>query len=116
MTTIINLTQHPASEDQKQAGVIDLEGKDLQELKQLLTFNSLIPHREMGEWNLIKEIWRRAEACAKIARKALGDNQGAALIGGAPFFMSSLEGALKEEGISPCFAVAIFRHEGFIFV
>ena len=136
---IINLTQHPATEEQVQDGVLDLEGEALVELKQALTFE-VIPSPD--------EIRDRAERIARlVVRKVMSPEQYwskhdpyraihnagiAAMIGGAPYLMASLERALKEVGVEPLYAfstresveevqpdgsvrkVAVFRHAGWI--
>jgi len=117
-STIINLTQHPATQDQIKAGVVEPANK--KEVQNLLTFNQ-IPNRD--------EIIARAEALADIA---LASGYKKALIGGAPYLMAPLERALKKRGIEPLYAfsirevveqtlpdgstkkISIFKHAGFI--
>jgi len=114
---ILNLTQHPASADQKEAGVFNLEGGRLIELKELLTFDTL---------PTAGEIEARAKIVAKIAKTVTCD---AVMIGGAPFFMSALEKAIdvkvlyafsqrvSEEKIldnGDIVKTNIFKHIGFI--
>jgi hypothetical protein len=118
MAIILNLTQYPSTHEQKLAGVVEPEEKAL--VQALLTFD---------EMPVSLELTRRAEALAKIA-----DSYGfkAAMIGGAPFFMSRLENALKAKGITPLYAFSkreskettkpdgtvvktnVFRHLGFV--
>lgn len=136
---IINLTQHPATEEQIAEGVFDLEGEALATLKQALTFD-VIPSPD--------EIRDRAERIARLVvrrvmspeqywskhdpYKSMYDAGIAAMIGGAPYLMASLERALKEVGVEPLYAfsirksgeevqldgsvrkVAVFRHAGWI--
>ena len=115
---ILNLTQHPATEEQVAEGVT--EPADKAGIKKLLTFDDL-PSKA--------EIERTAEALALVAADSGAEW---ALIGGAPFFMSALERALKNVGVSPVYAfsrrevvetvaengavvkTAVFRHAGFI--
>lgn len=129
---ILNLTQHPATAEQIAAGVVDLVGESLSELKRLLTFDT-IPTKE--------QIQRRA---ASIARLAAEQNYEVcdedfetpkfthAMVGGAPFLMSSLESALMDEFLTPLYAfsvresveevqpdgsvrkINVFRHKGFV--
>ena len=117
---IINLTQHSATADQVAAGVVDLSGDALTDLRDALTFDS-IPTRE--------EIRNRSEY---IAQLAVSHEAEAAMIGGAPYLMSALEKELKAAGITPLYAfstresveqkqldggvrkVNIFRHIGFV--
>lgn len=117
---IINLTQHPAAQEQALQGVFDFEGLQLQALKKALTFEG-IPSKE--------EMRLRALLLAEMAKRA-GVQK--AMIGGAPYFMSALEKALKDVGIQPLYAfsvresiektlpdgsiqkVNIFKHLGFV--
>lgn len=114
--TIINLTMHPASASQKEAGV--QEPQDKGAVKALLLFRG-IPSRE--------EIGRRAQGLAALASGSEG-----AMIGGAPYLMGPLAAALKKMGIMPLFSfterksaevtqpdgttrkVSVFEHLGFV--
>ena len=87
---ILNLTQHMATPDQIKAGVHEPVHKD--RIQSLLNFAE-IP-TEMG-------MRSRAE---KLAYYASQDGYGKAMIGGAPYFMSHLEKALKAKGIIPVYA------------
>ena len=87
---ILNLTQHPASEEQKAAGVEEPENKE--EVKRLLTFREIPPGHELV---------RRANVLANRAAEARYQH---VMIGGAPFFMSALERALGDWGIQPLYA------------
>ena len=111
----INLTMHPASPEQ---GCTEPPNKA--EVKELLLFKQL---------PTVDEIQHRALMLANIA-----DEHGAthAMIGGALYLMSSLEGALLRVGITPVYAFservsvettlpdgkvekkAVFKHLGFI--
>lgn len=94
--TILNLTQHVATEEQILAGVCGL-GSDTVELKKLLTFTSL-PSKE--------EVEDRALSIARLAEEvqsSLGETCGA-MIGGAPYLMGPLAEALKSHGITPLFS------------
>ena len=115
---IINLTQHDSTPAQKAEGVV--EPSDKQVIKTLLTFNAIPTVAEMRE---------RAE---KLANLACENGAPAAMVGGAPYFMSALEQALKARGIKPVYAfsvrksvdkpnadgtvtkVAVFEHAGFV--
>ena len=117
---ILNITQHPATVDQIVAGVVDLEGESLTQAKALLTFDD-IPNKG-----------QLISAAIKLAKLAKDNGATSAMIGGAPFFMTTLETAMKEIGIRPIYAfsvrnsveqpdgnggvkkVNIFRHVGFI--
>ena len=120
----INLTQHPAMEDQIKAGVVDLKGKTRQHAISALTFGDL-PSQE--------EVASTAALLAMIARGA-ADAHGAdrVMIGGAPFLMAALHAAIHAQGLTPVYAfskreseeqtqpdgsvrkVAVFRHLGFV--
>ena len=115
---IINLTQHKATPEQLQAGVVDYSNPN--ELAALLTFTEP-PTRAV--------ILSRAYGLAMIAR-----NEGAmaAMIGGAPYLMSALEDQLRAVLITPVYSftardsaevaqpdgtvrkTAVFKHVGFV--
>lgn len=126
---IINLTQHPATAEQADAGVADLPAEMRADLIKLLTFDRLE--------EAVNEVTERAEKIAALAEEYL-DVIGvkiinrAALVGGAPFLMAPLEGALRRRAINPVYAfskresieerlpdgsvrkTAVFRHAGFV--
>ena len=120
---ILNITQHAASAEQIEAGVIDFVGKDLESLKALLTFKD-IPSAA--------EIDRRAREITRLAKDALfGQPERKAMIGGALWLMAPLSFYLKAAGISPVFAFSkresvekvidgktvktnVFKHVGFV--
>lgn len=123
---ILNLTQHQATPEQVAAGVVDLPPAEREALSVLLTFETL-PTRQ--------EIEGRASDIADLAAySGLADSPhvGAAMIGGAPYLMPSLEKALQAVFITPLYAfsvresveqaladgsvrkVNVFRHAGFI--
>lgn len=115
---IVNLTQHTATEEQLKAGVV--EPSEKKAVQSALTFDTIPSPGEMNE---------RAEFLARIASASICKK---AMIGGAPFFMSTLEKALISAGITPVYAfsvreskeepdgnggikkVNIFRHAGFV--
>jgi len=116
---IANLTQHNSTKEQQEIGVVDLiERQD--EIKTLLTFDEIPTKEEMED---------RAERLVRIVKEeGIFDS---AMIGGAPFFMSTLEKVLKENGIQPLYAFSkrisieeeqngqiikksIFKFEGFV--
>jgi len=120
---IINLTQHPATPEQIAAGVVDLQGKALEGLKALLTFDDL-PTQD--------EITLRAVKIAQLAVPMAGPLPDGAMIGGAPYLMAPLEYALGLVRVQPMYAfsvresieqtqpdgsvrkVNVFRHAGFV--
>ena len=115
---ILNLTQHAASPEQVEAGVVEPEEKA--RVQALLTFASLPS---------LDEIRERAEALAEIASEH-GATQ--AMIGGAPYLMAPLEWALLRKNVLPLYSftervseekvepdgttrkVSTFRHVGFV--
>ena len=117
---IINLTQHEATPEQTAAGVIDPTPEVKAKIRQALTFDTLPSQAEI------------AAAAASLAWLADESGKAVAMIGGAPFLMSSLEVALTEIGIRPMYAysrresveqtqadgsvrkAAVFRHLGFV--
>jgi len=120
LAKILNLTQHRATPKQVAAGVWELPAEDKEWVRGLLTFEEP-PTRS--------ELRRRARLLALFAEAAGAEK---AMIGGAPFFMSTLEKALKEVGVQPVYAFsrrevveepqpdgsvkkgAVFRHLGFV--
>ena len=120
---IVNLTQHAASAEQIEAGVIDMVGKDLESLKALLTFEELPSAAEID---------RRASEITRLAKDALfGQPERKAMIGGALWLMAPLTFYLKAAGINPVFAFSkresvekvidgktvktnVFKHVGFV--
>lgn len=137
---ILNLTQHAATPEQREAGVIDLPTAEREAVIELLTFDDVPTAQELG--NRAHDIALIAAGCAAGEDRADddgtlpdGDRGGFALhalIGGAPFFMHSLEDALYQQGIHPVYAfsrresqeqvqadgsvrkINVFRHAGFV--
>jgi hypothetical protein len=115
--SILNLTQHKASKEQIESGVIDPISQEL--IQDLITFNELPTQEEME---------KRADKLAEIAEN---HNCKKALIGGAPYFMSTLESIFEFRGIATYYAFSkriseekvmedgsvlktqIFKHSGF---
>ena len=112
---ILNLTQHPASDTQKKQGVVEPDDKE--EIQNLLTFKEAPSQEKMT---------KRASALADIAQEVSAD---AAMIGGMPSFMSSLERELVRRDIAPLYSFTqrksveteedgetvkktVFKHEG----
>lgn len=97
---ILNLTQHPATPEQLEAGVVDLVGEEHEELRTLLTFESLPTSQE---------VYSRASAIVEIAlrcfkRSDTPKDHRSAMIGGAPFLMTPLEGYLSDYRVTPVYA------------
>ena len=91
---IYNLTQHPATPEQKAQGVVDLLEPDRRMLGNLLTFDE-IPTQE--------EMVNRARAILNLLADTAPGGQ-TVMIGGAPFFMSTLEAILVQAGHIPVYA------------
>ncbi len=120
---ILNLTQHPATPEQIDAGVVDLPATDRQQAIALLTVDNL-PTRT--------EVDARAHDLALLASLAFDSHPAQAMIGGAPWMMAALENALADQGIEPVYAfsvrasneqvqadgsvrkVNVFKHAGFV--
>jgi len=123
--SILNFTQHDATPEQLSAGVVEPDADTKERIRQLLTFDELPTQSALRQ---------RATACAVLAsdlvRKYGCD---AVLIGGAPYFMSHLESALRSFRVGYCYAFSrreadeqiqpngsvrkthVFKHVGFIF-
>ena len=116
---MLNLTQHIATQEQIEAGVIEPTAEVKAEIQKLLTFNSLEETQEVKE---------RAYKLAIIAKN---HDAVRVMIGGAPFFMGHLESMLAMADISAHYAFsqrvvvetttedvvekkAIFKHVGFV--
>ena len=89
---ILNFTQHAATAEQLDAGVIDLMQHDLASLKELLNFVGL----PTGE-----EVYERAYQIARLAENLFAET---VMIGGAPYLMAELQKALQVRGITVLYA------------
>lgn len=153
MKTILNLTQHVATQDQIEVGVIELPAELKVRITSLLTFDSIPTYNDMvASANSITKI--ASDYFRELAsNRSLSDaekhaydldvyapglaslnniSMASVMIGGAPFFMSHLEVALKRANIRPVYAftardsvdikqedgsvkkTAIFKHMGFV--
>jgi hypothetical protein len=129
MRLIINLTQHATTGEQRAAGVKDLPEEFREELLKLITFEEIPSPSEM------RERAHRILALFERAGETLiqEENEGiAAMIGGAPFFSSTLEETFLKGGVSTLYAFSkresverilpdntvrkesVFRHAGFV--
>jgi hypothetical protein len=120
---IVNLTQHSATADQLAAGVRDMPPEAKSALAALLTFADL----PTGD-----DLRQRANAVVALLVDASDRMPTAAMIGGAPYFMSPLVDALTHYGIRSVYSftrresvesvnvdgsvskTAIFRHIGWV--
>lgn len=91
--SILNLTQHFATKEQLEEGVVEPINKSL--VQDLLTFNNL----PTGS-----EIQCRAQALANLCKK---EGFKTAMIGGAPFLMEALSNHLKLRNIKPVYSFSI---------
>lgn len=125
MCAIINLTQHEATQDQINVGVVEPSPEDKKIIQDLLTFE---------EFPYVEELERRAYELATLVTNmdSYSHSRQTVMIGGAPFFMGRLEAALKAQGHHPVYAfsrrrsydqtqpdgtvkkVAVFQHLGFV--
>jgi hypothetical protein len=141
---VLNLTQHKATKDQKEAGVIDLPESYRKKIMGLLTFNEIpdcdeIHGRAIRLVDVVEEFLTdemspvRDEFMQVVANHYEGvEDLGLAfMIGGAPFFMSELQRELNKIG-TPLYAFSkrevietvndngevlkssVFRHIGFV--
>ena len=85
---ILNLTQHAATEDQKVAGVIDLQGDLKAALVAAITFPAVYSHDELVS---------RAKRVVGICKDSQID-AGHVMIGGMPSFMPVLQQVLQAAG------------------
>jgi hypothetical protein len=90
--SIVNLTQHVASADQVEVGVVALNSDHNEQLVGLLNFTSIPSTSEVVE---------RAE---EIAVLALMSGSYYCMIGGAPYLMGPLTIALRNLGLHALFA------------
>jgi len=103
---IMNFTPHRATDAQRSDGVIDPSDKRRAAITAALTFN-VPPSR--------RDIIKRALHCALLAEDWSAElGSSSAMIGGEPFFMRALEGALKDIGISPMYAFSSSENAGFV--
>ena len=92
---ILNLTQHKATPEQVAQGVVDLPEKLHNELTKLLTFEELPTITELKWRSTLITLIAKTKNCTR------------AMIGGAPYLMSHLEGALMQAGIRPLYAFSL---------
>lgn len=122
-SSIWNATQHVATPEQREQGVVDLPAEAREQLSKLLTFEEL-PTSQMLRMRSIAVVGQLMANGAKPGDRVM--------IGGAPFFMEELSHSCRECGLVPVFAfskresveqvqpdgsvrkVAVFRHLGFI--
>lgn len=133
---IINLTQHKATQEQIEQGVFDMPEKYQEWLKDILTFESLPTKEEMDDrahdLAMSAAMFDMLEDDLEAEEKGCELYPTHALVGGAPFFMSTLEKHLYAHGLIPLYAFSqrqsvekvaedgtvtktnVFKHLGFI--
>ena len=118
---ILNMTQHVATAQQLEAGVVEPDAQTKAQIRRLMTFDDDKPptRREIGE---------AAQSLAQIAKATEART---VMIGGAPWLMPALARALKEEGLDAVGAYSkrttkqipgpdgpimrnVFEHAGFV--
>jgi len=93
--TVLNLTQHKATPDQLEDGVIDVKPIHLAVLKTALTFNTLPEYDDYG----IKE---RCDVLVFLVNNYKGVEN--VMIGGAPWLMSPLVFAMHKANVNVFYA------------
>jgi hypothetical protein len=127
---ILNLTQHNPTPEQIEAGVVNLPDEMWVRVRELLTFEEIPNANQMAS-----NAWEITSIAAEFfASGASEDNmfKGAAMIGGAPYFMTFLVSILMVFRIIPLFSFtrrvsvethqpggtvekrAVFRYEGWV--
>lgn len=116
MRYIFNCTQHKETREQIDSGVYSVT-EYVESIQELLTFVLIPTQSEMDD---------RAKKLAVMA-KITGAKE--VMLGGAPFFMSTLEKAMIDVGIRPIYAFServsienaetgkkksVFKHKGFV--
>lgn len=96
---ILNMTRHDSSEDQQEAGVFEPSRDNKRRIIELLTFS---------EAPTVEEKRNRANRIALIALEEFVSQhpevRPAVMMGGAPYFMSTLERAFRSSGIKPLYS------------
>jgi hypothetical protein len=129
---ILNLTQHKATAEQIRDGVIDLPDDFRERLISLLTFEDIPNPQELYEraYNVVELAREFEELLVSKGEREFGEET-KCLIGGAPFFMSTLERGLFSIGYKPVYAFSrreseekeidgkviktqVFKHLGFV--
>lgn len=90
---IANCTQHTPTKEQLDEGVNNPDCWE--QIKELSSFSEIPSCREMKD------------RASKIAKLLCNEGYRSALIGGAPYFMSSLERELVNSGITPLYAFSV---------
>ncbi|MEM2498229.1 MAG: hypothetical protein QXR81_07640 [Candidatus Nezhaarchaeales archaeon] len=137
---ILNLTQHPATPEQVEAGVVEPSAPLKERIQKLLTFDELPSLPEIRERarklvetidDYLEDLEKRGVIATSPSGEANYEVYGA-MIGGAPYLMRPLEEELIKAGVKPLYAFSkritselrkpdgtvekrsIFVHAGFI--
>ncbi|MEM4976628.1 MAG: hypothetical protein QXT64_04815 [Desulfurococcaceae archaeon] len=137
---ILNLTQHLATPEQLQAGVVEPSPQLKAKIQRMLTFDELPSYGEVKKRaeelvSIIDDYLEDLEARGVISTLPSGEANFevyGVLIGGAPYLMAPLEEELKKSGFKPLYAFskrtveevlrpdgtvekkAVFKHAGFV--
>lgn len=132
---IVNLTQHDATPEQLEAGVVEPSAEIKALIKEHFTFDEIPSRKEIRE--SVVYVCNKMNYAMRDEKKAQGKRPvevvgTKVMIGGAPFMMSELEGYLKAIGFDPVYAFSkrevqethnedgsvtkqmVFRHSGFV--
>jgi len=122
---VINATQHVATAEQKAVGVWDLSDDIRKKVQRMITFDEIPSPKEL------EDAAQGVVDLLILAQGSIIPGQ-EVMIGGAPFFMASLENAIRRAGARPVYAfskresmdepqkdgsikkVTVFRHAGFV--
>ena len=132
MNEILNLTQHKATAEQIDEGVFDLDDEHVEELKSLLTFEELPSSQCLYERAYkIGELVLDVKNAFRLGGDAEYGEEIRCMIGGAPYFMGTLETVLRSFGFVSVYAFServseekevdgkiiktqVFKHLGFV--
>lgn len=127
---ILNLTQHNPTSEQIEAGVVNLPDEMWGRVRELLTFEEIPNAKQM-----VSNAREIASIAAEFFESGVSEDhmfRGAAMIGGAPYFMPFLVSILMVFRIIPLFSFTrrvsveehrpdgtvekrtVFRHEGWV--
>ena len=132
MSEILNLTQHKATAEQIDGGVVGFDENHSEELKTFLTFNEMPSGQDLYE-----RAYKIGELALQVKNVLypggdVGYGEGVkCMIGGAPYFMSTLESVLRSFGFVSVYAFServseekevdgkviktlVFKHLGFV--
>ena len=102
---ILNLTLHPATHEQRAAGVVDLDGPRLERLRSILTFDACPMDTDVARASIliVEIVWDWAEHDRPVAGSLR------AMIGGPIFLVPALSSRLVLYGVQPVCAFLVHR-------